>query len=176
MTSQRHPGPRRWARRLATLAFRIPLVQRRWGGTYQAIRSDGIPWTPLGRPLARARVALVTTAGVHLASDRPFDMSDPQGDASLRIVPSGTPRGELTITHDYYDHRDAERDINVVFPIDVLGRLHGEGRIGSLAGRHYSLMGHLAGPHLQHLIRETAPELAAHLKDDGVDVALFTPA
>ena len=176
MTSQRHPGPRRWARRLATLAFRIPLVQRRWGGTYQAIRSDGIPWTPLGRPLARARVALVTTAGVHLAADRPFDMSDPQGDASLRIVPSGTPRGELTITHDYYDHRDADRDINVVFPIGTLQGVLAEGRIGSVAPRFYSLMGHIEGPHVRTLMRRTAPELASRLRADGADAVLLIPA
>lgn len=176
MVSKRPSVPARLGRRLATLLFRIPAVQQRWGRTYQAMRSDGIPWTPLRRPLAQARVALVTTAGVHLAADRPFDMTDPQGDASFRIIPADTPPGDLTITHDYYDHRDAERDINVVFPIGILGRLVAEGRIGAMAPRFYSLMGHIEGPHLRWLIDETAPALAARLKEDGVDVALFAPA
>jgi D-proline reductase (dithiol) PrdB len=121
-------------------------------------------------------VALVTTAGVHLASDRPFDMSDPRGDPSYRVVPADTPAADLTITHDYYDHRDADRDINVVFPIDGLRRLQGEHRIGAAAPRHYSLMGHIEEPHLGRLIHETAPELAGRLREEEVDAVLFTPA
>ena len=32
-----------------------------------------IPWTPLARPLADATVVLVSTAGIALKTDRPFD-------------------------------------------------------------------------------------------------------
>jgi L-ascorbate metabolism protein UlaG (beta-lactamase superfamily) len=35
-------------------------------------------------------------------------MADPHGDPSYRIIPVGTPRSRLTITHNYYDHSDAE--------------------------------------------------------------------
>ena len=122
------------------------------------------------------RVALVTTAGVHLKSDPPFDMSDPMGDPSYRLIPEKSSLKELMITHDYYDHRDADRDINVVFPIDVLRRMQTENRIGPSAKNFYSLMGHIEGLHLNHLKTRTAPELAARLKDEEVDVAIFTPA
>ena len=39
-----------------------------------------IPWKPLNKPLADCRLALVTTAGVHLAGQNPFDVSAKEGD------------------------------------------------------------------------------------------------
>ncbi len=69
-------------------------------------------------------------------------MSDPDGDPSYRVIPATSSPADLVITHDYYDHRDADRDINVVFPIDVLRRLQAEHRIGKSAPCFYSLMGH----------------------------------
>jgi D-proline reductase (dithiol) PrdB len=80
------------------------------------------------------------------------------------------------ITHDYYNHRDADRDINVVFPIDILRRLQTEHRVGPSSPSFYSLMGHIEGPHLHQLINKTAPELAARLNHEEVDIAIFTPA
>ena len=32
-----------------------------------------IPWTPLGKPLHQCSVALISSAGVALATDKPFD-------------------------------------------------------------------------------------------------------
>ncbi len=161
---------------LAKLAYRLPAIQRRWAKRFRAVESNDIPWTPLRKPLSQCRVALVTTGGVHLRSDQPFDMSDPNGDPSYRVIPAASSPAELMITHDYYDHRAADRDINVVFPIDVVRRMHAENRIGPPATHFYSLMGHIEGPHLSRLINQTAPELADRLRDDGVDVAIFTPA
>ncbi len=60
------------------------------------------------RRLPECRIAVITTGGVHLVDQAPFDMADPHGDPSYRIIPVGTPRSRLTITHNYYDHSDAE--------------------------------------------------------------------
>ena len=68
-------------------------------------------------------------------------MSDPFGDPSYRELPSDTPRELYTITHDYYDHTDADRDLNIVFPIDRLKEMVREGLIGSLAGEQLRLHG-----------------------------------
>ena len=134
-----------------------------------------IPWTPFEGPLSEKSVAIVTTAGVHLKGDPPFDMADPDGDPSIRVIPSSTPSEALTITHDYYDHRDADRDINIVFPVDRLRELAQEGFIGSVAPTHYGLMGHITGRHVDTLTSETAPLVAAGLKADGVGAVLLTP-
>jgi D-proline reductase (dithiol) PrdB len=102
-------------------------------------------------------------------------MDNPEGDTSFREIPSSTPAGALTITHNYYDHRDAEADINVVFPVERLQELASEGFIGRIARRHFSFMGHILGSRLDRLIGETAPALAAEMKKDGIRAALLTP-
>lgn len=162
--------------RLSSRLFRHRAVQQWWAQRFRALRGDDVPWTPLARPLAACRVALVTTGGVHLRGDAPFDMRDARGDPSYRVIPGDVAAADLQITHDYYDHRDADRDINVVFPIEPLRRLQAAGHIAGAGPRFYSLMGHVEGPHLDTLLRRTAPELAARLSEDAVDVAIFTPA
>jgi len=136
---------------------------------------EGIPWTPFARGLSRSRVALVTTAGVHLMGQEPFDMRDPGGDPTFRELPMDTPLEGYTITHDYYDHTDADRDINVVFPITRLKELAAEGFIGEAAPMNYGFMGHIEGPHIETLMKEIAPGVAERLRRDAVDAVLLTP-
>ena len=128
------------------------------------------------KELKDAHVALVTTAGVHLKSHPPYDMKSKEGDPTFRQIPSGTPVNDLMITHNYYDHRDADQDINVVFPLDRLKDLESEGVIGGVAPRHFSFMGHILGHHIDTLINQTGPEVARMLKTDGVDAVFLTPA
>ncbi len=104
-----------------------------------------------------------------------FDMEDHDGDPTLRIIPGNAPSSELTITHDYYDHSDADRDINIVFPIDRLRELEAEGFIGGVAENHYGFMGHIEGAHLETLVNETAPQVAEMLKKEGVHAVVLTP-
>lgn len=162
-------------RLLARLLTRFPWLLERLTRNVPAYRVEGVPWTPLARPLAESTVALVTTAGVHLASQEPFDMKDPMGDPSFRELPSDTPSGLYAITHDYYDHTDADSDLNVVFPLDRLRELAGQGLIGSVAPTNYGFMGHIDGPHMDTLVKRTAPEVAERLRAEGVHAALLTP-
>lgn len=164
-------------RLIARLATRFPALAERLVAGYRARASEqAIPWTPIVKPLSQCRLALVTTAGVHHAAQLPFDMRDPQGDPSYRLLEGASIEGDFRITHDYYDHRDAERDLNIVFPLTRLKEWLAEGRIGALAGRHYGFMGHIDGPHIATLIERSAPEVAAQLQADGVDAVLLTPA
>jgi D-proline reductase (dithiol) PrdB len=118
-----------WHRVLAALYGRLPLLStlaaRRW-----SVGSSTIPWAPARVPLPEASIALVTSAGVHLGRDPPFDMS-PDGDAGFRVIPGDARSHDLTITHDYYDHRAADRDVNCVFPLDRLRELAAAGRVGA---------------------------------------------
>jgi len=156
--------------------FRLAAVQRWWSARYRAHRGGDIPWNPPDKPLSGARVVLLTTGGVHLRGDTPFDMTDPQGDPSFRVIPSDTPAERLTITHDYYDHRDADADVNVVFPIDVLRELAANGEVGGLTPHFYSFMGHIEGPHVRTLMERTAAEVAERFRAEGADAALLVPA
>jgi D-proline reductase (dithiol) PrdB len=162
--------------RLLTKIFAaIPALAARWGKRL-AMDAGEVPWTAPGKPLREAVLALVTTGGVHLRAQQPFDMSDPHGDPSFREIPANTPRELLAITHDYYDHRDAERDLELVFPVDSLRELDERGILGTLHPLAYGLMGHIDTPHLETLRERTAPEIARRLAEAGVDYALLVPA
>jgi len=121
--------------------------------------------------LAMARIAIVTTAGLHRRGDRPFGPSARSTD--YRIIPGSTPASELVMTHQSvnFDRSGFQEDHNVVFPIDRLNELAQDGAIGSVAEYHYAFMG--AAP-----IRELKPkatELAGLLKQDRVDAVLLSP-
>ncbi len=128
-----------------------------------------IPWMPLRRPLAEATVALVSTSGVHLRSDRPFDLD---GDASFRVIPGRAAPEDLQITHRAYDRRDAARDINLVFPLPRLRELAAEGIIGRVADEHFGFGLTVEAAELVAPGREVGERLAA----GGVDLALLVPA
>ena len=134
------------------------------------------PFAPLNKPLNRCRVSLVTTGGVHTKDQQPFDMTDNKGDPTYRELPSTTSVEELTITHNYYNHTDALDDPNLVLPLDPLRQLLQQGIIGEIGPRVFSFMGHIMDHHLKALAEETAPEVAAALVADKVDVAFLTPA
>lgn len=160
---------------LARVFTAFPSLAARWGRRLDMNIAD-IPWTEPRKPLKEAVVALVTTGGVHLKTRQPFNMADPNGDPSFREIPADTPGDLLTITHDYYDHRDAERDLNLVLPLQRFGEMVEAGAIKALHPIVYSFMGHIDGPHLKTLQEETAPAVARKLADAKVDYALLVPA
>ncbi|MCJ8502626.1 glycine/sarcosine/betaine reductase selenoprotein B family protein [Desulfatitalea alkaliphila] len=161
---------------IAKLLTRFPALFRRWVRHHSFVTFDDSPWTPFKGDPAQSRVALVTTAGVHLRHDPPFNMRDPAGDATFREIPAQSTPTDLTITHDYYDHRDADRDISVVLPLEPLNALAAAGDIGAVNRRHFSFMGHILPPHRRTLVDDTAPRVAELLKADEVDIAILTPA
>jgi D-proline reductase (dithiol) PrdB len=163
--------------RVAVQLFkRLPWLGEAWARRRRFVESDSVPWAPLGRPVRRSVIALVTTAGVHLRADAPFDMSDADGDPSFRVIPVDAPRGDVTITHKYYDHSAADRDLNVVLPVDRLRELADTGHVGGVAPRLYSFMGHVDGVHVRTLMETTAPEVARRLGADGAEAVVLTPA
>lgn len=160
---------------IAKLITRFPSVAKRFTEAFSPVKTAGVPWTPVKKPSGECKVAIVTTAGVHHRYQSPFNMSDPDGDPTFRVIDVTRPISDLMITHDYYDHADAERDINIVFPVQRIWELEREGFIGKVAKSHYGFMGHIVGRHVQTLISQSAPEVARRLKGDGVDVVVLTP-
>ncbi len=161
-------------RLIARLITRFPALAKRFIDAYAPWESADIPWTAVTKPLAESRVAIVTTAGVHHVEQEPFDMRDKDGDPTYRVIDLTKPSG-LMITHDYYDHTDADKDVNIVFPVERLREFVHEGFVGGLADLHYGFMGHITGRHIVTLIEKTAPEIARRLKRDRVDAVVLTP-
>ncbi len=125
-----------------------------------------------GTGLAQRRVALVTTAGLHLRVDRPFD----NGGAGIdyRVIPGDVSSKDLVMSHASvnFDRTGFQSDWNVVFPLDRLKAFVQQKLIGSLAAFHYSFMG--AIPKITRY-EPKARELATLLKEDRVDAVLLTP-
>ena len=122
-----------------------------------------------GPPLAKRRVAIVTTSGMHVRSDLPFDA----GAADYRIIPGDTPDSQLVMSHTSvnFDRSGFQEDVNVVFPLERLRELNAEGMIGSVADFHYSFMGAASILALEPKARE----LAGLLEKDKVDAVLLSP-
>lgn len=132
------------------------------------------PWTPLARPLAESTVAVVTTAGLYRPGvDPAFDSDALEGDWGFRALPREVRLAGLAIAHTHFSHEVAEADMNTIFPLERLAELAAAGVVGCLARTHYSIMGYVT--RAADLAAETAPEIAARMKAEGVDLALVIP-
>jgi D-proline reductase (dithiol) PrdB len=153
----------------------LKLRYRLFMEAYRYRQVDWRPGTLLRKPLAQSRIAVVTTAAFFLPGQPPFDGSLRGGDSSFREIPAQADLPTLGIAHksDAFDHRGIESDKNLALPLDRLRELAAEGRIGSVAPRHFSLMGSISAP--ARLVRLTAPAIASRLAEDGVDAVLLTP-
>lgn len=176
------PKKRTLFEQLSNRLFAIPTVAQWWAkrtaektASFVDV-STGIPFAPLRRPLHECRVALLTTGGIHLPDQPPFDMENPDGDPTYREIPGDVDPKQITITHKYYDHSDADKDLNVIFPLDHFRDLVTKQVIGELNRRHFGFMGHIDNELIETLNRWKAPEIAAKLRADGVDFAFLTPA
>jgi D-proline reductase (dithiol) PrdB len=170
-------NPRQKLNRILANAFtRVPLIGRVWGKLARIDQESNVPWTPMRKPLRDSRVCLITTGGIHLRTDKQFDMEDSDGDPTYRVIPSDARAGDLSITHNYYDHRDADRDFNIILPLDRMRELLAAGHIGGISRRHYSFMGHIDGPHLATLKKSVLPQLVTELAEEKPDFILLTPA
>src|ERR1019366_3619082 len=111
-------------------------------------RIEPIPWTPLRKPLAEAKVALVTTAGLVMTDQAPFDNDIKGGDCSFRVIPHDADVASLIDTHrsETFDHSGIQSDPNLAFPLDRLHELARDGRIGCVSERHLSFMGSITAP------------------------------
>lgn len=132
-----------------------------------AMPEGDIPWATLSKPLSSAKVALVTTGGLYVEGQEPFE----RGDTSYRRIPSDVRKEAIQILHRGYDNGPANQDINCVYPLDRFKEMESEGVIGELSATGYSFMGLINDT--ETLINESAPEVARALKEDGVDAVFL---
>ena len=122
-----------------------------------------------GLPLAKRRVAVVSSAGLLRRGERPFV----SGDTDYRAIAAETPADQILMSHvsANFDRTGFQRDINVVFPVERLRAMAAAGAIGSVATTHYSFMG-ASDP---RAMEANARSVAGRLKSDSVDAVLLTP-
>jgi hypothetical protein len=163
----------------------IPYMQRTrdyylklgYGTPYRWAHFDDVPFTPLTKPLAQARVALITTAAPYQpgAGDQGRGAKYNAAAKFYKVYSDVTDAvPDLRISHVGYDrkHTTAE-DLNTWFPLTQLQQAVKAGRIGALAPRF-----HGAPTNRSHRVTmETdAPELLQRCREDAADVAVLVPS
>ncbi len=134
------------------------------------VNTDPPPWTPLAKPIARCKVALMSSGGI-LYRDQPRFHRE---DATYRLIPKDVVQAELDIWHFGYRTADAKADHNCVFPLARMRELEADGTIGELADPAYSFMG---GIYSARKVREElAPRIADELKKARIDAFYLVPA
>ena len=132
-----------------------------------------MPFTPFDGELSKSTIAIVSAAGVHQKDQEPFNISDELGDLSYRVMDENVKSSDLMVTHHHYDHSDADEDVNVVFPIDILHDLVEEGFIGEIARKHVGYMGYTM--RLKQMYDETAPAIATEIdRGSRADAVILT--
>jgi len=126
-------------------------------------------WTEVKKELKDMKIAFATAAGVHLKSDKRFNLA---GDFSYRVIPGDANTSNLMVSHGGYDNGDVNKDINCMFPLDRLRELKEIGFIGEVSNIHIGFMG--GGGNQDKFKNETGPEIAERLKAEGVDAVVLT--
>jgi hypothetical protein len=127
-------------------------------------------WCAIGKPLSQSRVALLSSAALRLADQKPFT---PREDRTYRLIPSDPAAGDIIIDHHSGIGRVPREDPEIVFPRSALAGLVKAGVIGALSAFHISFMGGLRC-HTE-IENQIAPAIAGDLKHLEVDLALLVP-
>jgi D-proline reductase (dithiol) PrdB len=154
----------------------IPMYE----STTPAPGDDGPVWAPFEKRLADARIALLTSAGMYLdGAQPPFDAerekAEPTwGDPTHRVLPASLEGQALALMHLHINHDDVLADPEIALPLGALAELVAEGRVGSVAPNHLSVMGfQQAG--LEVWRKETAPAIVELLRDQQTDGLILAP-
>jgi len=140
---------------------------------YEWTLNETAPFTPFQGNLEECRVALLSKGGLYVKGKQPsFDPDE--NDLSFREISKDVDVTELAISHNNYDHTDADMDVNCIFPIERLRELENEGYIGELAPTNYTIMGRIF--RRTALQNEMAPEILRRLKEDKVSAFFLVPA
>ncbi len=140
---------------------------------------DPIPWTPMSKPLSQVTVALVTSAGISLKSDPPFNMEREKrepiwGDRSFRIIPKGKTEKDIDVNHLHINTTYIKQDINVILPLARMAEFEKEGIIGRLAPSAYSFYGFQWRNN--DFLKEAIEPISKKMKLEGVEAVLLAPA
>ncbi|MDA0241383.1 MAG: glycine/sarcosine/betaine reductase selenoprotein B family protein [Proteobacteria bacterium] len=147
-----------------------------YGEPYQWAHFDDVPFSPLPKPLANSRIALLTTAA-------PFQTG--KGDQGPGAAYNGAAKfytvyslptdsePDLRISHIAYDrdHTTAE-DQNSWFPLPHMKQLAAIGEIGELPPRFHGIPTNRSHRTTQE---QDCPAVLARLREDGVDAAVIVP-
>lgn len=125
--------------------------------------------------LAKSTMMVISSAGAYLHEDQePFDVRNPLGDYSIRLIPTGTNFDAVKFANSHYDHSFVETDPQVLLPLLHMEDLAAEGFIGELAPVMISFDGHQ--PNAIRVVKELIPQILRVARGHNVTAALLIPA
>jgi len=141
--------------------------------------SGDIPWTPLKKPIRQTTFTLMTSAGISMTTDRPFDVEREKqepawGDPSSRQIPATAGQKDIAVNHLHINTDYIKEDINVILPLKRFKEFEKEGIIGRLTPNSYSYYGFQPDP--SELLTQTMPKVADQMQAENVEAVLLTPA
>jgi D-proline reductase (dithiol) PrdB len=123
------------------------------------------------KPLSQAKVAIVTTAGLHRQGTSGFEI----GDSDFHYETLARHTRDLQLGHHSvnFDRGGFAADLNVVYPIDRLEELATAGVIGEVAGNHYAFAGNQSAT-VSEIRLDSGPHCAKEMLAENVDVVIIT--
>ena len=123
------------------------------------------------KPLSQAKVAIVTTAGLHRENMPGFEI----GDSDFHYETLARHIRDLQLGHHSvnFDRGGFAADFNVVYPIDRLEELAIAGVIGAVAENHYAFAGNQSAT-VSEIRLDSGPHCAGKMLAENVDVVLLT--
>lgn len=162
-------------------ALRTPLLRRifkmireEWDPEFNFASPGPIPWAATPSSLTNVRIALISTAGLHLAGDPPFRAHEVKlGDTSFRVIPHGSDAASLALDAPYVDDKYLKHDLEVALPMKAMERLHADKYIGPPAARHFSFVGGIVRPYPG--LADSAVQIGKILLEDRVGAVVLLP-
>jgi D-proline reductase (dithiol) PrdB len=138
-----------------------------------------IPWAELKKPVKELTFSLMTSAGINIKGDPPFDMErekrEPMwGDPTCREIPKHITETDIDVNHLHINTSYIKQDINVMLPVKRFKEFEDEGVIGRLAPTCYSYYGFQLDA--TEILDKAMPKVAAKMSEEGVEAVLLTPA
>ena len=147
-----------------------------YGASYEWARFDDVPFARLQKPLAQARIGIVTTAAPYQADKGDQGPGAPYNGAAkfYRVYTGPTDHlPDLRISHIAYDrtHTKAD-DLGSYFPLRALQSLAKDEVIGDVSPRFYGLPTNRSK---RTTLDQDCPDLLAAMQADQVDAAVLVP-
>ena len=163
----------------------IPYMQRTreyylalgYDNPYRWAHHVDVPFTPLAKPLAASRLALISTAAPFQAAvgDQGPGAKYNAAAKFYKVYSDSTDSmPDVRISHVGYDRANYDAsDPDTWFPLRQLQQAVKAGRIGALTPRFH---GAPTNRSQKVTVQTDAPELLARCREDGADVALLVPS
>lgn len=145
------------------------------GNRYRYAQHEEVPFARLQRPLAQARIALLTTAAPYDPALGDQSVRAPYNAAAKFYAPYSLASAidhDLRIAHVSINRRELVDDPNCWFPLPALRRAQAAGRIGAIGARIHGVPTNRSQ---QHTLAVDAPDLLGRCLEDGVDAAILVP-